>query len=133
MADYGRQTRARPDGRRSPRRLTAAMHSIVSLRGRMFGPALHICAACGGDYANPAAWEEAGPAAWVVSLRCGACGHERDAHVDEAAARRFNRALDRGFNAIERAAERLERELMCGWIETFRLALERDLIDAADF
>ena len=114
-------------------RFTEAMRSIVSLRERIFSPALHICAACGGDFANPAAWEEAGAAAWIVSLRCGACGHERDAHVDKAAARRFNRALDRGFDAIERAAERLERELMVGWIETFRVALERDLIDAADF
>jgi hypothetical protein len=103
------------------------------LRARVFGSRLHICAACGGDYANPAAWEEKDPLTWVVSLRCGACGHERDATVDKGAVRRFNRALDRGYNAIERAAERLERELMTAWVETFGAALERDLIDAADF
>jgi hypothetical protein len=109
------------------------MHSVASLRRRMFGPALHICAACGGDFANPAAWEETGPANWVVSLRCGACGHERAVPVDGVAVRRFNRALDRGYKAIERAADRLERELMTAWVETFGAALARDLIDAADF
>ena len=94
---------------------------------------LHICAACGGDFANPAAWEEADPLTWVVSLRCGACGHERDVTVTKGAARRLNRALDRGYDAIERAAERLERERMAGWVEAFGAALQRDLIDAADF
>ena len=133
MADYGRATGVHPDGRRPPAELTAAMPSILSLRGRLYGSVLHICAACGGDFANPTAWEEAGPAAWVVSLRCGACGHEYDVKVDEAAVCWFNRALDRGYDAIERAAERLRRECMAAWIETFRLALERDLIDAADF
>jgi hypothetical protein len=106
------------------------MTPITRIRRRH---ALHNCAACGGDFANPAAWEQADPLTWVVSLRCGACGHERDVTVGKGAARRFNRALDRGYNAIERAAERLERELMAGWVEAFGAALQRDLIDAADF
>lgn len=130
VADYGRESRAFPDGERRGAGFNPPMTPITRIRRRH---ALHICAACGGDYANPAAWEQPDPLTWVVSLRCGACGHERDVTVGKGTARRFNRALDRGYNAIERAAERLERERMAGWVEAFGAALQRDLIDAADF
>jgi hypothetical protein len=139
VADYGRCLAPFPDG--EPARAgfnalvipTSPIRRTPGLRERVFGPGLHICAVCGGDFANPAAWEEADYATWVVSLRCGGCGHERDATVGKSAVRRFNRALDRGYKTIERAAERLEHELMTAWVEAFGAALERDLIDATDF
>jgi hypothetical protein len=93
---------------------------------------IHVCPACAGDWVNPTSWKEAG-AGWLVSLRCGACGHESERVVTKAQAQRFNHSLDRGFETISKAADKLERELMKGWVETFTGALERDLIGVADF
>jgi hypothetical protein len=115
-------------------------HRCVGFLRWVLGPTLpieparlHVCPACGGDFANPTDWDTAGDAHWLVGLRCGGCGHERAVVLDRGMARRLDAALDRGYDAIERGAERLRVELMSDWIDTFAAALGHDLIDAADF
>jgi hypothetical protein len=116
------------DGR--PSRWTRA---LASLRGPRLPGDLHVCPSCASDCVNPLEWDESGTARWTVSLRCGACGYMHDREVSSGDVRRFERALDRGFNAISTAADRLKRELMAGWVDAFAGALQRDLIDVADF
>jgi hypothetical protein len=66
-------------------------------------------------------------------LRCGECGHERDVVVADAVAARYEDDLREAAGVIARALadedrKRLEREA-----DALAVALDRDLIDAADF
>jgi hypothetical protein len=92
-----------------------------------------VCRECGGDYVNPTRWDPEAAEVWRVGLRCGACGYERETVVGPTAAQLFDKALDKGYDAIARRADELERENMTSWVETFSAALRRDLIDAGDF
>jgi hypothetical protein len=118
---------------RTSRRSAGFLRRVLGPRLPIAPAGLHICPACGGDFANPTGWDTAGDEHWLVGLRCGGCGHERAVAMDRGMARRFNAALDTGYDAIERGAERLRAELMSDWIDTFAAALGHDLIDAADF
>ena len=109
-------------------RWTRALKSLLPSSGD-----LHVCPACAGDFVNPLGWEESGTARWTVTLRCGACGHIGAHEVSPGQAKRFDHALDRGYDAISLAADRLAHERMASWVDTFAAALQRDLIDVADF
>lgn len=115
-----------------PARVTRAFKALLGPREPL-ATDVHVCVVCRGDCVNPVAWDEAGEDRWRVVLRCGACGNEdtRELSHDDAAG--LLNALDRGYDAIQTAAERLERELLADWVETFSAALQRDLIDAGDF
>jgi hypothetical protein len=68
-----------------------------------------------------------------MSLRCGECGHDRQVVVTDEVASRYEDDLREAAHAIARTLfeedrKRLEREA-----EAFAAALDRDLIDAADF
>jgi hypothetical protein len=115
-----------------PGRLARAFKALLGPGRPVLGDA-HVCVVCRGDCVNPVAWDEAGEDRWRVTLRCGACGHEHIRELSQDEAGRLMNALDRGYIEIETAAERLERELMTEWVETFAAALQRDLIDAGDF
>ena len=82
---------------------------------------------------NPTRWDPEATEVWRVGLRCGACGYERETVVGPTVAQLFDKALDKGFDAIAKTADRVERENMTSWVETFSAALQRDLIDPADF
>jgi hypothetical protein len=97
------------------------------------GRRLHICTACGADVVNPAHAEPLDEHRWVMLLRCGACGATVNRIVSNEAARSYDHELNRGFDAIARALERVERDGMKEWAGTFVTALGRDLIDAEDF
>lgn len=97
------------------------------------GRRLHICTACGSDVVNPAHAEPLDEHRWTMVLRCGACGETTNRIVSNEAAQSYDYALNRGFDAIARALERVEREDMEEWAGTFLTALGRDLIDAEDF
>jgi hypothetical protein len=88
----------------------------------------------GGDWTSPHG-RAARPGRHRTTPRasCGGLRVPTRARPDGRHPRRRHQALDAGFDAIARAAERLARERMAAWIESFRIALERDLIDAADF
>ena len=66
-------------------------------------------------------------------LRCGECRAEREVTVANDVAQRFGDRLDSAENEIRRAAGRLDAERMAGEVEVFAAALERDLIEPADF
>jgi hypothetical protein len=113
-------------------RLARAFRSLLGPRQPL--PCdIHVCAVCRNDCVNPVSWDEAGEDRWRVVLRCGSCGHQHTRVLAQDEATRLLTALDRGYVEIETAAERLERELMEDWVETFCGALQRDLIDAGDF
>jgi hypothetical protein len=115
-----------------PGRVTRALKNLLGPRLPLPSD-IHVCACCARDFVNPVSWDAAGDERWVVALRCGGCGHERTREISRTEARRLDGSLDRGYDAIARAADRLERELMAAWVESFAGALERDLIDVADF
>ena len=91
------------------------------------------CASCGSDFVTPVVWAEHGKASWWIRLRCGECGEAREVVVEQDAADRFDRALDRGCDVIATTLRRLDRERMTAEAEAFATALRLDLLDAADF
>ena len=68
-----------------------------------------------------------------MGLRCGACGYERETVIGPELAQMFDKALDKGFDAIAETADRLQTESMTAWVESFSEALQRDHIVASDF
>jgi hypothetical protein len=81
----------------------------------------------------PVDWEEHDDTSWWIALRCGECGSAREAIVSDEEADCFDQELDVGARQLEVLADRLEQERMYAETHAFAVALERDLIDAADF
>jgi len=106
----------------------------ATMRRRTQHPtSLEFCAVCGADYVNPFDWAAVEDHSWWMHLRCAQCGHEREVVVANAEAERFDEALDRRADPIARTLHRLDRDRMRSWVDTLTVALQRDLIDAADF
>ena len=103
-------------------------HSAPSPRTR-----LEVCTNCRSDYVHPVEWRESGDEHWWMRLRCGECRAEREVTVANADAQRFGDTLDTAEREIQRAVARLDAERMAGEVEVFAAALERDLIEPADF
>ena len=82
---------------------------------------------------HPVYWESFGETHWWMALRCGACATGAEVLVDDAAAQRFDRDLDRAQDEIVDAADRLELEIMTAEVDAFTTALASDLIHADDF
>ena len=78
-------------------------------------------------------WHAADDRRWHIDLRCGNCGHRWDVEVEDWRAARFDTELNSDQAFIRRAAERLDLERMAVEVETFAIALSRDLIEPADF
>jgi hypothetical protein len=95
--------------------------------------ALHVCAACAADFVNATFADADDDLTRRVHLRCGACGFERDTVADHVEAAVYDTAHANRLARIADDAERLALERMGGWVASFTAALERDLIDAADF
>jgi hypothetical protein len=91
------------------------------------------CPACRADAVAVVTLHEHGRDHWWLQLRCGECGAWRVTVLDEQAADRFQRDYETHISLIEKDAERLDRERMELEADVFAQALERDLIDAADF
>ena len=91
------------------------------------------CECCGGDFLCPMDWEPNGNEFWAIEARCGDCGMWHALQLTNAQAATWELALDRQTRPIQRALDRLDRERMARQAEGFIAALERDLIDAADF
>jgi DNA-directed RNA polymerase subunit RPC12/RpoP len=102
-------------------------------RGRAPADDLTLCATCGSEFVSPMEWAERPADSWWMRLRCGQCGEAREVVVPHETARRYDRALDRASEAIAATASRLDRERMAAQVEAFATALQRELIDAADF
>jgi hypothetical protein len=91
------------------------------------------CPLCRSHFLCPADWGEQDEGQWWVLARCGECGVWTEAVITNAQAARLDRVLDRQLVAIRQVAERLEAERMAAEAAVFIDALNRDLIDAADF
>ena len=94
---------------------------------------LQFCPACGDDCFAPLERECLADDHWHFVLRCGSCGDVRERTVSHVEAQAIERALGHGCGVIAKAADRLDRELMAGWVEAFAAGLRHDLIDVADF
>lgn len=94
---------------------------------------LHECPACHSDMVCPVHWQPRDDDCWEMDLRCGQCGFRREVVASNAQAADFDGALDSRQRTIERALARLDAERMADEVDAFVAALDRDLIDAADF
>ena len=94
---------------------------------------LSTCVACHRDYVVPVQWEAVGKDRWWMFLRCGQCGVSREVTVADAVAQRYDYELRLSAEAIRTAAHRLEQERMAADADRFVEALQRDLIEPADF
>jgi hypothetical protein len=94
---------------------------------------LHLCPVCGGDFVHPVHWEEADETHIWVRLRCGECETWREDTFTDDVLDRFDRTLDKVAGRIADEADRLHREWRSTEADAFAAALDRDLIDAADF
>ncbi len=97
------------------------------------GCGLHQCAVCHADLVVPVSWDEADDDHWELLLRCPECETYRDVVVTNDLAKRYELDLERGMEEIASTLKRLDRLRMLALLDTFVGALERDLIDAADF
>jgi hypothetical protein len=66
-------------------------------------------------------------------LRCGECRRQREVVVADDVVARFDDDLRTAMRAIAVAVERADRERLAREADAFAAALDRDLIDAADF
>ena len=94
---------------------------------------LQRCPECAADSVHPVYWESFGETHWWIALRCGACDVWAEVLVDNQAAQRFDRDLDRAQDQMAAAADRLELEVMSAQVEVFTAALDSDLIHPDDF
>jgi hypothetical protein len=94
---------------------------------------LHVCVGCTGEFVQATRWDDPVNGTRLVGLRCAACGHERETVADLTATALFQAAQTDGAVRLEATADELAREQMSEWVASFAGALERDLIDAADF
>ncbi len=94
---------------------------------------LETCAMCLRDFVNPVDWEPVGDTHWWMLLRCGACDTWRETTVTNEIASRYDLELDRRMEVIVRTLEWIDTRRMAADVETMIQALQRGLIDAADF
>jgi hypothetical protein len=106
--------------------------TVASMFFRRRDP-LRSCPACRRRFACPMDWHAADDTHWHIDLRCGNCGHHWDLEIENSRAARYDTELDSDNAFIRRAAERLDLERMAVEVETFAMALSRDLIEPADF
>ena len=106
---------------------------LAKLLRRPAPPSWLACEACGSRSVCPLEWAPIDENRWWAACRCGECGHRHEPVVSNEQAASWDIELVRQTGAIEREAERLDRERMIAETNAFAAALRRDLIDAADF
>jgi hypothetical protein len=97
------------------------------------GSGLQQCSVCRADFVVLVDWDEVDDHHWQLLLRCAECETYREIVVGNDVAKRYEADLARGMDEIASALERSDRARMEHEVDTFVAALERDLIDPADF
>jgi hypothetical protein len=97
------------------------------------GSGLHQCRLCHEDFVVPVWWEALDDARWHMLLRCAQCETFREVTIGNDVAVAFDRDLERGRAEIAASLDRSDRARMLAELPVLIAALERDLIDAADF
>ena len=104
-----------------------------------FGPAveppqdLHVCENCDSGLVYPTGWDEAGPDAWRVELRCPDCENVREGVFAQATVDEFAERLDVAADALTADLRRLTRANMAAEADLFAAALVADAILPEDF
>jgi len=121
--------------RRTESRVRALLRSLAGPTYPLPAPCARLvdCPVCGQDLVNPVRWHERDATHWSIRLRCGGCGHLREAHATDEEAKCFERDLERGAEQIAATVAMSERESMRAAAATLEAALEHDLIDPGDF
>jgi hypothetical protein len=111
------------------------MPDMTRLIRRLLGApvGLEYCPECRRSMVCPIAWETDGDDHWLIELRCGECGAWREVRVTNEEAKAFDLTLDAQAGRIQRALDRIDRERMEAELDALVVALDHDLIDAADF
>jgi hypothetical protein len=94
---------------------------------------LQECPACRRDMVCPLRWQRLSRGRWAIALRCGECGLARDFDASNAQAAALYETFDRQQRTMERELWRLDAARMAEEVAAFIDALDRDLIDPADF
>ena len=97
------------------------------------GSGLHVCPGCRAPFVHPVARSRIDGARWSMTLRCGECRWQREVVVADDIVARFDDDVRAATRSIARALERADRERLAREADAFAAALDRDLIDAADF
>ena len=97
------------------------------------GSGLLVCARCRAPFVHPVARSRIDGARWSMTLRCGECGWQREVVVADDVVARFDEDARAASRTIARALERADHERLAREADAFAAALDRDLIDAADF
>jgi hypothetical protein len=104
-----------------------------------FGPAvepaqdLHVCHNCDSELVYPTAWDEAGPNAWQVVLRCPDCETIREGVFAQETVDDLDERLDIAADALTADLRRLARANMACEVDAFVAALGADAILPEDF
>jgi hypothetical protein len=94
---------------------------------------LRSCPVCRSRLACPVDWDPSDDSHWHIDLRCGDCGFRWEMVIGDGRAARYDIELDQDRATIRHALRRLDLERMALEVETFAVALSRDLIEPADF
>ncbi len=94
---------------------------------------LHICRDCDSGLVYPTAWEEAGPEAWRVSLRCPNCEWTATGVFPQDLVDPFDEQLDQGTEQVVSDLKRLMHANMSEEIDRFAAALEAGAVLPEDF
>jgi hypothetical protein len=120
--------------RRRPATAATAVTAFGAPRTPWPGSGLHACPACRASFVCPIEWEllAGGYEVWIL-MRCGECEAWREVTVSAEVAERFSQDFDLARSHIAATLHRLDCQRMADEATTFAAALDRDLIDAADF
>ena len=94
---------------------------------------LHVCTCCGSTLVYPVDWDERGPEAWYVQLRCPDCELLRAGVFEQRSIDAFDQELDRGTALLVGELSLLTKANMLEYVDRFIDALTRDAIQPIDF
>ena len=94
---------------------------------------LHACPQCESEMVYPTDWEEQGPDAWTLSLRCPNCEWTKSGTFEQEAVEALEERLDDGIDEVVSTLNGLARENLVEDIDRFVAALDADAILPIDF
>lgn len=94
---------------------------------------LHVCPECRSDLVDLVDWEDAGPLAWRVVLRCPDCEAYREGVFSQAPVEALDEELSRSRDALARDYVLVWQANMSEEIERFVTALHADALLPEDF
>jgi hypothetical protein len=94
---------------------------------------LHVCTECESRLVYPTDWQEAGPDAWEVELRCPNCEWHGSGVFSQAIVEAFDDELDSGIDVLLSDYRALVNSNMEDEIDRFAKALDAGAILPADF